>query len=229
MKLTPFMKTTGAKATALVIAVVLTVAASSNWNTTIVKTDRAYQVGNEAAEVTLTEFVSYTCPHCATFTKQGEAPLQLAYIGPGKLKLEVRSIIRNNVDLAATMLVQCGDESNFLKNHTMFMARQDTWLNIARNATRAQQDAWSNNTPTARRNIASALGFYEMMETRGYARTDANKCLNDQAKVATLIDNTEADYAEFGIRGTPSFAIDGETLDGIHGWQALEPELNSRF
>lgn len=224
MKMTPFTKVTGA-----VIAAVLTVAASSNWNTAIVKTDRAYQVGNEAAEVTLTEFVSYTCPHCATFAKQGEAPLQIAYIGPGKLKWEVRSIIRNNVDIAATMLVQCGDEANFLKNHTMFMARQDTWLSIARGATAAQQAAWSQDTPTARRNIASALGFYEMMETRGYARTDANQCLNDQAKVATLIGNTEADFTDFGIRGTPSFAIDGQTLDGIHGWQALEPELNSRF
>ena len=218
-----------AKTSIATLAAVFAIAANSNWNTNIVKTDRAYQVGNEDAEVTLTEFVSYTCPHCAIFAKQGEAPLQLAYIGPGKLKLEVRSIIRNNVDIAATLLVQCGNDDKFLQNHTMFMARQDTWLEIARNATAAQQNSWSTNTAAARRGIASSLGFYQMMETRGYARADADRCLNDQAKVATLIDNTDADYAEFGIRGTPSFAVDGERLEGVHAWQTLEPALNSRF
>lgn len=217
--------------TAAVSAVaIMTIGAGGNWNASVVKTDRAYQIGNQDAEVTLTEFVSYTCPHCATFTKEGEPALQIAYIGPGKLKFEIRSVIRNVVDLTATLAVQCGEPDKYLRNHTIFMTKQDTWLDVARNANRAQQQRWMvTDKAAARRSIASDLGFYPMMETRGYNRTDVDRCLSDEAEAKRLVANTTADFADFGIAGTPSFAINGEFAEGVHNWSALEPVLNSNF
>ena len=213
----------------MAFAALFSIGANGNWNTSVEQTERAHVVGNPEAKVTLTEFVSYTCPHCATFAVQGEAPLQLVYIGPGKLKLEVRSIIRNVVDMTATMLVQCGSEDKFLRNHTMFMLRQEQWLGKARNATQAQAALWTRGDAAGRRAMASSLGFYEMMETRGYGRIELDACLADNAKAAQLQANTKADFADFGIRGTPSFAIDGTTLENVHSWQALGPALGERF
>ncbi len=204
--------------------------ANGIWNNQVTAGDRGYEIGNPEAEVTLTEFVSYTCPHCATFAIQGEAPLQIAYIGTGKLKLDVRSIIRNDLDLAVTMLTQCGDPAKFMRNHTYFMTSQKTWLSKAQNATRAQVMRWTTGDGSvARRAIATDLGFYQMMETRGYSRINVDKCLGDNAKANDLRANTKADFEEFGIRGTPSFAINGETLENVHSWRALEQQLNTLF
>nr|WP_268893584.1 thioredoxin domain-containing protein [Pontixanthobacter luteolus] len=213
----------------MVVAAFLSVGANGNWNTNVVETDRGYEIGNPDADVHLIEFVSYTCPHCADFTIQGEAPLQLAYIGPGKMKFEVRSFIRNDVDLAATMLVQCGDNSKFLQNHTMFMTKQGTWLGEARKASDAQLAQWLNGSASGRQSMASALGFYKMMETRGYGRPELDKCLSDQALADRLSSNTQKDMTDFGVRGTPSFVVNGALLENVHGWQPLEQHLNTLY
>ena len=217
------------RAAGLAVAAFLSVGANGNWNTNVVETDRGYEIGNPDAEVHLIEFVSYTCPHCADFTVQGEAPLQLAYIGPGKMKFEMRSFIRNDVDLAASMLVQCGDNSKFLQNHTMFMTKQSTWLGEARKASDAQLAQWLNGSASGRQSMASALGFYKMMETRGYGRPELDKCLSDQALADRLSSNTQKDMTDFGVRGTPSFVVNGKLLDHVHGWQPLEQHLNTLY
>ncbi|WP_271438427.1 DsbA family protein [Pontixanthobacter luteolus] len=217
------------RAAGLVVAAFLSVGANGNWNTNVVETDRGYEIGNPDADVHLIEFVSYTCPHCADFTIQGEAPLQLAYIGPGKMKFEVRSFIRNDVDLAATMLVQCGDNSKFLQNHTMFMTKQSAWLGEARKASDAQLAQWLNGSASGRQSMASALGFYKMMETRGYGRPELDKCLSDQALADRLSSNTQKDMTDFGVRGTPSFVVNGALLENVHGWQPLEQHLNTLY
>ncbi|MDN3644947.1 thioredoxin domain-containing protein [Pontixanthobacter aestiaquae] len=225
MKLKKFFR-----AGAVITAALLTTAATSNWAATVSDNGRGKVIGNPDAKVTLTEFVSYTCPHCATFTLQGEAPLQLAYIGTGKLMLDVRSVIRNPVDTTVTMLVQCGASDKFFRNHAYFMTSQRTWLPIVRRPTEGQRQRW--NAPdgaTARKAIAEDAGFYAMMETRGYSRTELDTCLNDEARAEQLETNTVADFAEFGITGTPSFAINGKTLPNVHDWRTLEPKLNANF
>ncbi|MGB7407788.1 MAG: thioredoxin domain-containing protein [Pontixanthobacter sp.] len=214
----------------LAVVATLTIGNSGNWNTRIDATDRVHTIGNPEAETTLTEFVSYTCPHCATFAIEGEAPLQLAYIGSGKVRLEMRSFVRNVVDLTATMLVQCGDTDKFLQNHTMFMMKQSEWLEKARRATPSQQAIWVGpDKQRARQNMAQTLGFYDMMATRGYERPQVDRCLADQDRADTLVANTRLDATEFGVRGTPSFVLNGDLLQGVHNWETLETALNAEL
>lgn len=215
---------------ALAAAAVIGIAASGNWNTRVIETEAGHRIGNPEAPVTLSEFVSYTCPHCATFTREGEPALQLAYIGPGKVALEIRPIIRNPVDLTAAMLVQCGDPSRFSRNHAAFMHLQPTWLEKATRATDGQKVRWMSGDPAARRRaIASDLGFYRIMESRGYRQTDADKCLADNALAQRLAERSVRDLRDFGLSGTPSFAINGETLARTHDWRSLQPQLDARF
>ena len=217
------------RAGALAIVALLSIGANGNWNTHVVETDRAHVIGNPDAKVTLTEFVSYTCPHCAAFAVEGEAPLQLVYIGPGKLKVEVRSVIRNVVDLGATMLVECGPKEKFLQNHTMFMRRQGTWLAKVQQSTPAQRAVWMRGDAAGLRSMASALGFYEMMEGRGYSRIEVDTCLADAAMAKKVVENSQADAVEFGVKYTPSFAVDGKLLDDAHDWKSLQQAFGTRF
>ena len=79
------------------------------WNTTVALTAAGgHLIGNPAAPVKLVEYVSYTCPHCAHFESESEAALQLSFIKGGKGSVEIRSFLRNPIDVAASLLVECG-------------------------------------------------------------------------------------------------------------------------
>lgn len=219
-----------ARAGALAAAAVFALGNAGNWNTSVVEADGAHRIGNPEAKVELIAFVSYTCPHCAHFTTEGEAPLQLAYIGTGKLELEIQPMLRNSADLVATMLVACGEPSKFLRNHTLFMNKQDEWLERYVEATPAQRARWeSGDQPARRRAIASALGFYKLMESRGYRRTEIDRCLASDDQAHALAESSKAATEKYHIHGTPSFVLNGVTLAGTHDWSMLAPQLNARF
>lgn len=222
-----------ARAAALAAAALLSIGATApaakpsggNWLTTVAATDGGHRIGNPAAKVKLSEFISYTCPHCAAFAKEGEGPLQLAYIGTGKLSLEVRHLIRDPIDLTAAMLTNCGPATKFLQNHAAFMLGQDKWIAPLASVTDAQKQRWTAPGAAGRRAIASDFGFYAIMERRGYSRVEADRCLADETMARTLAENSAADWKRPGITGTPSFAINGTVMPGTHTWSALEPQL----
>jgi protein-disulfide isomerase len=200
--------------------------AAQNWDTTAERTEQGHRLGNPAAATSMIAFVSYSCSHCAHFEQEADAPIRLAYIQTGKLKMEVRHVLRNPLDLAAALVAECGSEEKFWGNHRAIIRAQEDWLQVAVNASPAQQQRWTSGPLGARmRAIASDLDFYELMEPRGYTVAQLDQCLNDEAALQNLIERAQADDAQFDIPGTPSFAINGELLPNVHSWAALSPIL----
>lgn len=219
-----------AKAALLAGAMMLVAADKPNWNNTVVETDAGHLIGNPEAETRLTEYVSYTCSHCANFAMTGDPVLKVAYVHSGKIAVEIRHALRDPVDLTATMLTHCGAPDKFTLNHNAIMYSQQDWMPVLKNATQAQIARWSNPDPAAaRRAIASDFGFYKLMEPRGYRITDLDKCLNDNAKAELLINASRSDGQRLGIQGTPSFAINGQLLDHTHSWPALQKQLDAHL
>ena len=93
-------------------------AAAQNWLQTVERTPFSHIVGNPDAPVTLTEYISYTCPHCREFAMQGEEILKLGYVSKGDLRYEYRNVAANPVDLTATMMARCGAPEKFPGNHS---------------------------------------------------------------------------------------------------------------
>ncbi|MFN2101153.1 DsbA family protein [Altererythrobacter sp. MF3-039] len=217
-----------AAAIALSVTAPLTAQESSGQGSgTVVEDGGAHFVGNPDAELTLTEYVSYTCSHCAHFAADGDPALKLAYIPSGKLRVEYQSFLRNPVDAAASLLTRCGEPWRFPANHHKFMHNQPEWLGKAQKASQSQVQRWGTGPlPERMRAIASDLDFYELMETLGYKRTEVDKCLADEAAVQMLADQTQAAVA-IGVQGTPSFALNGSVLDGVHAWAMLQPHLDT--
>ncbi|WP_336986088.1 DsbA family protein [Altererythrobacter aquiaggeris] len=216
------------KAALLGAVALMCTAANTNWNTSVTLTEGGHLIGNPDAKLKITEFISYTCPHCANFAREGEAPLQLAYVGPGRANLEIRHLILNQVDLAAAMLTWCGDKSRFPANHAAFMYRQDEWLGEARKTSAAQRSRWQNqDLRTRNRAIADDLGFYRIMEGRGYSRIETETCLADAAMADQLMLNTQLNGEVHGVRATPSFQVNGKLQDAVHEWSTLEPVLGA--
>ena len=151
-----------------------------NWTATVTETEGGHLLGNPDAKVKLVEFMSYTCSHCATFAKQGDAAIKMAYVPTGRISYEIRHLIRDPVDLSAALLTHCGDPKKFGGNHEAIMYRFDDWMDKARKTTQAQQSRWQFGSLSARlQAIASDLDFYEIMESRGYTRPQLDQCLSE--------------------------------------------------
>ena len=74
-----------------------------------------------------------------------------------------------------------------------------------------------------------ALGFDDMMRDRGFSVTQIDRCLRDEAQAQTIKTNDLADRATFSITGTPTFALNGETLASVGDWPSLAATLQERF
>lgn len=201
-----------------------------DWTTSVVVGEGGSHVlGNPDAAVKLTEFVSYTCPHCAHFHKESDAALKLGYVMPGKVSLEIRHIVRDPVDLAAALLTNCGDPKAFFRNHNLFLQTQDRWIAPLASASDGQKQRWTTGALPARmKAIANDFGFYALMAQRGYQRAALDRCLSDEAMARKLAAQTQAG-ANAGVAGTPSFMLNGTLLAGTHDWRSLDSQLQARF
>lgn len=201
-----------------------------NWLVTISRDDQGHRLGNPEAETRLVEYMSYTCSHCADFARDGDGAIKLAYVPTGKVSYEIRHLLRDPVDLTAALLTHCGEPNRFMANHAAIMMKQADWLAAASKTTQAQRSRWQFGSNSARRQaIASDLGFYQIMEGRGYSRADLNRCLADETKATALAETSMRDMRDLKLEGTPSFVINGKLLGGVHDWKSLQPQLDSRL
>lgn len=205
--------------------------AAQDWNLTVTRTEAGHRMGNPDAPLSLIAFLSYTCPSCGQFAKAADGALALGYVGPGRVTLENRPMVRDPVDLTVAMLVDCVGPKRHAAAHATFMERQSGWLSRATAVPQAQRALWSDAGQSAerRRSIASTLELYPMVERFDIDRIKADRCLADQKKADALLAAADGNRAQFGVRGTPSFAIDGVLLEGVHSWAALQPLIDARL
>ena len=218
------------KIAALALCALLAIAVRGDWNARLtVSPSGSHIIGNPAATTRLTEYISYTCSHCADFDRQASDPLRLVYVTSGKLSLEIRHLVRDPIDLAVAMLTNCGPPAKFLQNHTTFLRQQAQWLGRAGSVSPGQKARWSSGpVATRRRAMADDLGFYQTMQARGYDRPAVDRCLADEAMASRLAEQTD-EAVRIGVPGTPSFLINGELLAGTHDWQTLQAQLKARL
>lgn len=212
------------------LSVAATRATPGNWNAQVAVTPSGSHVlGNPAAQLKLTEYISYTCPHCAHFDAEASDRLRIYGIAQGKLSVEVRHLVRDPIDLTVAMLTNCGPSGRFFANHTAFLRSQGRWMAIANSATAAQQSRWTTGTQKSRlQSIATDFGFFPLMDQRGYDRMSVERCLADPVMARKLADQT-AEASRLGVEGTPSFMINGVLLAGTHDWASLKPQLDARM
>src|SRR5258707_7247642 len=158
------------RSAALAAAALLSIGAAKpipgNWNATVsVTPSGSHLLGNPRAALKLTEYISYTCPHCAHFDREASDPIRMFYVAPGKVSVEVRHLVRDPIDLTVAMLTNCGAPAKFFGTHTAFLRGQANWIANANGASPAQQARWTSGDQAARlRAIASDFGFYTIME-----------------------------------------------------------------
>jgi protein-disulfide isomerase len=150
-------------------------------------------LGAEDAPVTIIEYASFTCPHCAAFNQGPYKQLKKDYIDTGKVKLIYRDVYFDKYGLWASMIARCGGPEKFFGIADLIYKDQSEWAR--------------GSTP---QEIVDGLRKIGRMAGMDDAQLDA--CLQDGEKAQTLVawyqKNAEADQ----VTGTPSFIVNGKPV-----------------
>jgi protein-disulfide isomerase len=193
--------------------------AKTNWLLTFSVTDKgSHIIGNPAAPLKLTEYMSYTCGHCADFENNDAPALKSQYVATGKASFEIRNFVLNPVDLTAAMLARCGGKARFFGNHKHLLATQKVWLgktdkiSKATNAKLQAEDYAGYMT-----GVYVETGLSGVMQQRGVTLAQGKACLADKAALNAIIAMSD-EGAKLGV--------DGEPQGHIHDFQSLKSKLN---
>lgn len=147
-------------------------------------------LGNMDAKVVLTEYASYTCPHCATFHSAVFKDLKRDYIDTGKIKFIYREVYFDRYGLWAAMIARCGGEMRYFGIQDLLFDNMQEW-------------AGSQDPATVVENLRR-LG-----RTAGLDNAAMDACLNDGAMAQAMVNKYQADTEADGINSTPSFMLNG--------------------
>lgn len=150
-----------------------------------------FSLGPADAKVQITEYASFTCPHCATFHANVWPQLKADYIDTGKVRFTYREVYFDRYGLWAAMVARCGGEMRYFGIVDMIFEQQQEWA--------ASDDP--NVVIGNLRTIAKTAGLDD-------ATLDA--CLQDGAKAEAMVAHFEANMAADDVQGTPTFIINGE-------------------
>jgi protein-disulfide isomerase len=147
-------------------------------------------MGAEDAPVTLIEYASFTCPHCASFHAGPLQELKADYVEDGQVRFIYREVYFDRFGLWASMVARCGGEDRFFGIADMIYDQQSDW-------TRGEPAEIADNL----RRIGKVAGLEpDTLEA----------CLNDQDKAKALVawyqQNAEADE----VTSTPTLIVNDQ-------------------
>ncbi len=147
-------------------------------------------MGSKDASVTIVEYASTTCSHCAAFHNGTFKELKAKYIDTGKVRFVLREFPLNPVDMAAYMLARCSDDKRDAVVSLLF----------------GQQQVWANDKPLA--------GLSQLLRQTGMSQDRFEACLKDKALYDKLGEARDLATKEFGVSSTPTFFVNGARLVG---------------
>ncbi len=149
------------------------------------------QLGKDDAKVTIVEYASMTCPHCAHFAETTFPELKTKYIDTGKARYILREFPFDPSAEAGFMLARCAKDNYFPMVDVLFR-QQANWVGVS-------------NTKDALLQIAKLAGF---------TQESFEACLTDQKLLDDVRSVQKRGANEFKVDSTPTFFINGKTYKG---------------
>jgi protein-disulfide isomerase len=159
-------------------------------------------MGDEKAPVTIIEYASMTCPHCAHFHEATFPELKKKYIDTGKVRFIFREFPLDPLAAAAFMLARCGDKERYFPMVETLFQMQRTWA-----VQRPLQPLM-------------AIGKQAGLSEAGF-----NECLRDQQVLNGIEDGRKRAAEKLNVQSTPTFFINGKQLRGSATLAELEKEM----
>lgn len=158
--------------------------------------------GLDTAKVTVVEYASASCPHCAAFHNDVFVKLKTDYIDTGKVRFVFREFPHNDQGMAAFMVARCSPKEKYFPLMDIFFKTQEKWV----------PDAFNQ--------------LKDIAKQSGMSEADFEACLKNE-KVAKGIWNVR-DKADkkYGVTGIPTIFVNGKAFDGERTFAAMKAVID---
>jgi len=163
-------------------------------------------IGPADAKVTITEYASMTCPHCAAFNAEVFPKLKSEFIDTGKIRYIFREFPLDIKAAAGSMLSRCianGDAGKYLAVTDLLFRSQGDWV--------------MKNTTEALTRIGKQAGL---------SQQQVETCLNDKSLLDKLVADQKYATEVLKVDSTPTFFINGEKLKGETSIEEFRKRIN---
>jgi len=161
-------------------------------------------LGKPDAPITIIEYASLSCPHCAHFAADVLPKLKEKWIDPGKAKLVFRAYPLDEPALRAEMVARCAPPERYFPLVETLFATQDKWV-IAKDWQAALQ---------------------RIAQLGGVPKTKFETCLGDKALEDQVAQSRLTASTQLGVNSTPTFFINGTKYDGEPTFEAFDKLLS---
>ncbi len=163
--------------------------------------------GDPNAKLTMIEYSSLTCPHCAAFHAETLPKIREAYIATGKLRLEARDFPLDQYALRAAAMARCASESRYFALMDMLFKQQSKWARAA-----------------------DPIGAIKQIgRLAGISGERADACMSNEALLDGILKIRLTGQQDHEVSSTPTFVIGKEKVVGAQPFEAfqkaIEPQL----
>ena len=160
-------------------------------------------IGSDQAPVTIIEYASMTCPHCAHFSETTFPELQKRYIDTGKVRYTLRAFPLDALAAAGFMLARCGGKDKYMPIVEALFAKQPEWI------------------------VKEPLPpLKEIAKQFGIGEAEFNDCLANQKLLDGLQIVRDHAAQKLGVNSTPTFFVNGKKLVGDQSIDQLAKEID---
>jgi protein-disulfide isomerase len=158
-------------------------------------------LGSADAKVTVVEYASMTCPHCAHFSNDIFEDFKKKYVDTGKVRYVFREFPLDNLAAAVSMLARCAGNDKAIPMIETFYAKQQDW-------------AFANGSPVPK--------LFDIAKQAGFTQDSFDKCLTNQKLLDQITAERTRASETFGVNATPTFFINGKKLQEAPSMEAFD-------
>ena len=159
-------------------------------------------LGSADAPVTIIEYASMTCPHCAHFYETTYPELKTKYIDTGKVRFIFREFPLDQLAAAASMLARCAGKDKYFPLIETFFAQQKEWV--------------------VQKPLEPMLAIAKQA---GFTQQSFEECLANQQMLTALEETRKRANTKFGVNSTPTFFINGKIIRGGFSAEELDKQI----
>jgi protein-disulfide isomerase len=163
-------------------------------------------LGDPEAPVTIVEYASLTCSHCASFHRETLPLLKKEWLDTGRAKLVYRDFPLDKNAATAAVIARCAPKEHYFRLVGAMFKRQNGWGQL--------------DDPV---DVLARIAQFT-----GLTRADIDACLADQKLVDGVLQMRLIGQEENDINSTPSFVIDGRLMRGALGFRDFDAVLRSK-
>jgi len=157
-------------------------------------TEKDFVIGNEDAKITIIEYASLSCSHCADFHVNTLETLKKEYIDTGKVRMVFRDYPFNYPALLGSMVLRCIPENYRYDYMNALFKLQPDWVN--------------------KKNKKTIQELYKIMQSGGMTKEEYDACIYNTELENEILEGVMEAQNQFNIKSTPSFIINGKLIEG---------------